>query len=124
MPGMPQQPLPEAPVMPHPLPEPLIELIAERFRILGEPMRIRLLDRLREAPATVGELTEALGTSQQNVSKHLGVLYSAGIVGRQKVGTSVRYEIADQSVFSLCEDVCGGIRRRLDVLGEALGEAA
>ena len=110
--------------MQHPLTDPLIELIAERFRILGEPMRIRLLDRLRESPATVGELTEALGTSQQNVSKHLGVLHSAGIVSREKVGTCVRYEISDPSVFALCEDVCGGIRRRLDALGSALGEAA
>ena len=58
--------------LPHPLPDDLVELIARRFRVLGEPMRIRLLDRLREGEATVGELAEALDASQQNVSKHLG----------------------------------------------------
>jgi DNA-binding transcriptional ArsR family regulator len=108
-----------APV-PHPLPAPLIELIATRFRILGEPMRIRLLDELREGPATVAELQERVGASQQNVSKHLGVLRDAGLVSRVKRGTSSRYEIADPSVFELCELVCGGLRRRLDELGTLL----
>ena len=64
---------------PHPLPVPLVELIAQRFRVIGEPMRIRILDHLRDGPATVGGLQEALDTSQQNVSKHLGVLHQAGI---------------------------------------------
>ena len=58
----------------HPLPDELVELIARRFRVLGEPMRIRLLDHLRDGEATVGELSDALGASQQNVSKHLAVL--------------------------------------------------
>ena len=70
--------------IPHPLPDALVELIAQRFRVIGEPMRIRLLDRLRDGAATVQELTEATGASQQNVSKHLGVLLQAGIVSREK----------------------------------------
>ena len=72
--------------IPHPLPMPLIELIAERFRCLGEPKRIALLDALRDGEATVGELQEATGASQQNVSKHLGVLAQAGMVSRTKRG--------------------------------------
>jgi DNA-binding transcriptional ArsR family regulator len=99
--------------LPRPLPDDLVELIAQRFRVIGEPMRIKLLDHLREGPATVTELREALGASQQNVSKHLGVLHHAGIVSRTKQGTSVRYAIADDSVFALCEQVCGGLRARL-----------
>lgn len=99
--------------IPRPLPEPLVELIAQRFRVIGEPMRIKLLDRLRDGSATVGELVEALGASQQNVSKHLGVLHQAGIVSRAKEGTSVRYAIADDTVFALCEQVCGGLRDQL-----------
>jgi DNA-binding transcriptional ArsR family regulator len=102
--------------VPHPLPEPLVELIAQRFRVLGEPARIRLLDRLRDGEATVGELQEALGASQQNVSKHLGVLLQAGMVERTKRGTSSVYSIADEAVFELCEQVCGGLRRRLSEL--------
>ncbi len=106
----------ERATVPHPLPEPLIELVAQRFRVLGEPMRIKLLDRLREGDATVGELQEALGASQQNVSKHLGILHSAGMVSRSKDGNHTRYSISDPSVFELCDQVCGGVRRQLSEL--------
>lgn len=106
--------------MPRPLPAPLIEVIAERFRVIGEPMRIRLLDALRDGEATVGELTGRLGASQQNVSKHLGVLHQAGIVSREKQGTSVLYSIADDSVFDLCEQVCGGLRQQVSELDQLL----
>jgi DNA-binding transcriptional ArsR family regulator len=105
---------------PHPLPDPLIELIAQRFRVLSEPMRIRLLDVLRDGPANVQRLTETTGSSQQNVSKHLVTLYQAGIVRREKQGTSTFYEIADEGVFELCDHVCGGLRRQLSELDSAL----
>jgi DNA-binding transcriptional ArsR family regulator len=97
-----------------------VELIAQRFRVLGEPMRIRLLDALREGPLTVGALQQATGGSQQNVSKHLGVLRDAGLVRRTKEGTFARYEIADETVFAICEQVCGGLRARLAELGAVL----
>jgi DNA-binding transcriptional ArsR family regulator len=106
--------------VPHPLPEPLVELIAERFRVLAEPMRIRLLDALREGPATVQELQQATGASQQNVSKHLGLLLRNGLVSRSKEGNFSRYEIDDEGVFELCEQVCGGLRRQLDELDALL----
>ena len=106
--------------IPHPLSEPLVDLIARRFRVLGEPTRIRLLDLLRERDATVTELHEALGASQQNVSKHLGVLLQAGIVRRTKEGTSARYAIADDGVFALCELVCGGLRSQVAELDQLL----
>jgi DNA-binding transcriptional ArsR family regulator len=111
------------PSVPHPLPEPLVELVAQRFRVLGEPMRIKLLDRLRDGDATVTELQEALGASQQNVSKHLGILHAAGMVSRAKEGNSTRYAISDASVFDLCEQVCGGVRRQLQELEQILQPA-
>ena len=107
----------------YPLPDDLVELIARRFRVIGEPMRIRLLDRLREGEATVGELQEALGASQQNVSKHLGVLAEAGIVGRRKEGNRVYYRIVDEGVFALCEQVCGGSAAQLRSCNELVEEA-
>lgn len=113
------------PPVPHPLPDQLVELIAQRFRVLGEPMRIKILDHLREGGATVGELQQALGASQQNVSKHLGVLLNAAMVSRTKVGNHARYEIADDGVFELCDRVCGGVRRQVQELDALLeGEAA
>jgi DNA-binding transcriptional ArsR family regulator len=110
--------------LPHPLPGPLVELIARRFRVIGEPMRIRLLDRLRDEEATVHELTEALGASQQNVSKHLQVLLEAGIVGRRKQGTYAYYSIADEGVLALCEQVCGSLQRQLAELNALVEGAA
>jgi DNA-binding transcriptional ArsR family regulator len=111
----------EIEAVPHPLPDPLVDLIAQRFRVLAEPMRIKLLDRLRDGEASVTELQEALGASQQNVSKHLGVLLGAAMVSRRKEGTSVLYAIADPGVFTLCEHVCGGLRRQLSELDAVLG---
>jgi DNA-binding transcriptional ArsR family regulator len=108
--------------VPHPIPEPLAEVIAARFRALAEPTRIRILDHLRDGPATVQEVTAALPTSQQNVSKHLGLLHQAGVVERRKEGTRTYYAIADPAVFDLCEQVCGAVRRDLAELAELLGE--
>jgi DNA-binding transcriptional ArsR family regulator len=102
--------------LPHPLPDDLVELIARRFRAVGEPMRIRLLDHLRDGEATVGELSDALGASQQNISKHLAVLADAGILGRRKDGTHVYYRIVDEGVLTLCEEVCGSLQQQLKSL--------
>ena len=109
--------------LPHPLPDDLAELIARRFRAIGEPMRIRLLDRLREGEATVGELSEATSASQQNVSKHLAVLADAGILGRRKEGNRVYYRIVDEGVFALCEQVCGSVQQQLRALNALVAGA-
>jgi DNA-binding transcriptional ArsR family regulator len=104
--------------LPQPLPDDLVELIARRFRVLGEPMRIKLLDRLREGEASVNELSEALDSSQQNVSKHLAVLAEVGVLGRRKQGTHVYYRIVDEGVFALCDQVCGSVQQQLVALNE------
>ena len=114
--------MPKTPAIPHPLPDPLIEAIAQRFRVLAEPMRIKLLDQLRDGDATVQELQDATGSSQQNVSKHLNVLLQAKLVSRTRDGNFARYAITDDSVFELCETVCGGLRRQLDELESILAE--
>ncbi len=105
---------------PHPLPDRLVELVARRFRVIGEPMRIRLLDHLRGGEQSVGELVTVLASTQQNISKHLGVLYDAGVVNRRKDGNRVVYAIGDPTVFTLCEIVCDGLARRTAELTELL----
>jgi DNA-binding transcriptional ArsR family regulator len=106
--------------LPHPLPDELTALIARRFQVIAEPMRIRLLDRLRDGEASVNELVEATHGSQQNVSKHLGVLLEAGILGRRKQGNRVFYRVVDEDVFALCETVCGSVQRQLEGMTELL----
>ena len=109
--------------VPAPLSDPLVDLIAHRFRILGEPARIKLLDALRPGPATVGELAGRLCLSQQNTSKHLGMLAAAGLVERTRAGNSVVYAISDPTVFALCELVCDALRDRITALQEAVTSA-
>lgn len=104
-----------------PLPPELVELVAARFRILGEPIRIRLLQELQAGERTVGELVEAVGSTQPNVSKHLRLLQEAGMVGRRQVGNSVYCFIADRSVHALCETVCGSIRDQVAATARLVG---
>lgn len=110
--------------MPRPLPDPLIEMIAQRFRVIGEPMRIKIMDKLRDGELTVTDLVEATGASQQNISKHLGVLHQAGIVARRKDGNFVRYSIGDETMFAMCEVVCGGLRDQVSDLDQILAGGA
>lgn len=102
--------------LPHPLPDDLVELIARRFRVIGDPTRIKLLDRLRDGERSVNDLVERLAAGQQNVSKHLSVLADAGILARRKDGNHVYYRIADRGVLDLCEDVCGSLEQQVQAL--------
>jgi ArsR family transcriptional regulator len=89
-----------------------IEAIADRFRLLSEPMRLRILHLLREGEMTVGELTNRLGITQPNASKHLRTLQEAGILRRNQRGNLVYYSIRDESIFQLCEVVCDSLGER------------
>jgi DNA-binding transcriptional ArsR family regulator len=106
--------------LPQPLTDAAAELIASRFRLMSEPMRVKILDRLREGELTVQELADAVGTTRQNVSKHLGVLAREGVVARRKDGNFSRYRVADEGIFELCRLVCGGIERRLGELSTVI----
>jgi ArsR family transcriptional regulator len=90
-----------------------LAMVAERFRILGDPSRLRLLQHLGHQEVTVADLTERCASSQANVSKHLGVLLRGGLVARRKEGLHVYYRVADPGVFRLCDLVCGSIKERL-----------
>lgn len=108
-------------MLPHPIPVELAEVIAQRLRVIGDPTRIRALDALRQNELSVGQLAELLGTSQQNASKHLGMLLQAGIVARRKSGTTALYAISDDSVFALCEQICGALQSQLAELSTLIG---
>jgi DNA-binding transcriptional ArsR family regulator len=88
-------------------------LVAARFKLLGEPARLALLNALMTQEMNVNELVEATGLSQANVSKHLGQLADSGFVQRRKAGLFTIYTIADDSVFQLCDLMCGAIAKKL-----------
>lgn len=87
------------------------ERMAARFRALGDPTRLNILERLFRSPASVGEVIEYVGGTQANVSKHLGVLRSQGLVGRRKQGNRTVYSIADPSLERICVVVCAALGR-------------
>ena len=89
-----------------------LEAIASRFKILAEPARLHVLNRLRRGPLNVTELMDATKLNQANLSKHLQLLYTHGFVARRRDGLFVVYELADKSVFSLCDIMCGQLERR------------
>jgi DNA-binding transcriptional ArsR family regulator len=101
----------------------VLELVAARFRILGDPVRLRLLQRLHRE-TSVGELALEIGTTQPNVSKHLKVLLDAGMVARRQEGNVAYYAIADESVFELCDLVCERLRDRFEQQAKALMTAS
>ena len=97
-----------------PLTAELLELIAERFKALGEPARLNILNALRGREMTVSELMAATGLGQANVSKHLQLLHTMGFVERRKDGLFVHYRLADAEVFQLCDLMCGRLVKEAD----------
>jgi DNA-binding transcriptional ArsR family regulator len=97
-----------------------LQLVAARFRALGEPIRLRILQILEHGETSVTEMAAKIESTQPNISKHLKVLQDAGLIKRRQVGTSARYSIADEMVFELCEMVCSRLRDRLEAQAGAL----
>jgi DNA-binding transcriptional ArsR family regulator len=96
------------------LPPELLELVAERFRALSEPARLRILSVLMEGERTVSELVDETELNQANVSKHLALLRSLGFVERRKEGLYAYYRLADPSVGVLCEIMCGRLEEQAE----------
>ena len=95
------------------VPTALIEQAAERFRLLSDPTRLRLLNALdHHSELAVGELAELAHVGLSNTSKHLHQLEREGIVAKRRDGTTIYYRIADASVAELCDIVCSGLRQR------------
>lgn len=95
------------------LPEAAIDRVADYFRALSDPTRLRMLNALRATEHSVGELAVIARCSQANVSKHLRVLSDAGIISRTPQGTSTLIRITDPGIFELCNLVCGSVERGL-----------
>lgn len=85
----------------------LFDGVAARFRALGEPARLRILDALRGGELTVGGLEERTRLNQANLSKHLQLLHAHGFVTRRKAGLFVYYDLTGDDVFLLCDRMCG-----------------
>jgi ArsR family transcriptional regulator len=90
----------------------LVRLVAARFKVLSEPLRIQILQTLESGEASVNAITRSVNSTQPNVSKHLRILQDEGLVSKRQEVNTVYYQFADESVFKLCKLVCGGLKER------------
>jgi ArsR family transcriptional regulator len=103
----------------------VVALVAERLGLLADPTRIRLLSLLRSRDSSnVQELADRMSSTPQNVSRHLNILYRAGIVARKREGMSVLYSLADYSTCLLLEKVLEGISGQIEELADVVKLAA
>lgn len=103
--------------LPSPVHDALADLMARHLKALAQPVRIQLLAELASGPQTVHELCEATSTTQQNVSKHLGLLHQAGLVSRNQAGAQVVYALADESGIVILERSAEAVARRANEYG-------
>ena len=99
-----------------------ISLVAARFKVMGEPFRLRLLQALDRGEKSISALAEELEASQPSVSKHVKILYDSGLIARRQEGNTVYCSIADATVFELCEVVCSSLRERIAQQSQSLAQ--
>ena len=87
------------------------QIVAQRFKVLSEPVRLKLLAVLEGGEQNVGQLVTLTGQSQANVSKHLATLVAAGMIGRRKAGLNAYYFISDPQISELCDLMCHRLQR-------------
>lgn len=90
----------------------MLRAVADRFKVLAEPARLHVLNELRSGARSVSDLIDATGLNQANLSKHLQLLHAHGFVSRRREGLFTIYELADRSVFELCDMMCGQLKRQ------------
>lgn len=98
-----------------------MNLVAARFKVLSDPMRLRILNTLQNGEQSVTQVTAIVEASQPNVSKHLKTLQDAGLIARRQEGNTVYYRVADETVFQLCDVVCNSIQQHLTAQASAFG---
>jgi DNA-binding transcriptional ArsR family regulator len=97
-----------------------ITLVAARFKVMGEPFRLRLMQALDHGERSIGELAVELASSQPNVSKHAKILHDAGLIARRQEGNTVFCSIADPSIYDLCEVVRSSLRGQIEKQNHSL----
>ena len=96
------------------MPAEALTQVAAYFQTLSEPTRLQILNFLRQGERSVGELANLCGYTAANISRHLAMLAQCGLVVRESRGTSVFYRVADQSIYDLCDMVCGNVARQAE----------
>jgi DNA-binding transcriptional ArsR family regulator len=96
------------------VPEAVFESVAELFAVLSTPIRLKIISTLCDGEKSVSQLLEAIDTTQPNMSQHLATLYRAGVLGRRREGTQIRYRLQSERVATLCRAVCTQVAIEMD----------
>ncbi len=104
-----------------PMSDEMLELIAQRFRLLSDPMRLKILHQLQSGEKSVTELVDNTGASQPNVSKHLSTLRTHGLVKRRQEGNMAFFSIAAPFIFDVCDTVCDSMKTEWEQRSSLLG---
>lgn len=94
--------------------DPVFEAVAAYFSMLSEPTRLRIMHTICEQEMAVSQIVEALGATQTNVSRHLGLMHRGGLLARRKDGNQVYYRVADVAMIDICRTVCNRIAGQMD----------
>jgi len=101
------------PIVGSDMPDDMIVSMAYRFKILSEPMRLKILRSICNGEKTVQEIVSEAEASQANISKHLSMMYESGLVERRKDGLKCYYRLADDSVFQVCGLISNSIANNM-----------
>ena len=88
--------------------------VADYFSLLSEPMRVRIIHSICQQEKTVSQIVAETGSSQTNISRHLGSMYRAGVLTRRKEGNFIYYGVGDETLTAICRGVCIHIAGRLE----------
>ena len=94
--------------------DPVFEAVASYFSVLSEPTRLRIMHAICEEEKTVTQIVDELAATQTNVSRHLSLMFRAGVLARRKEGSQVYYRVTDAAMVEVCRSVCNQIAGRLD----------
>lgn len=93
--------------------DPVFDAVASYFSVLSEPTRLRIMHAICESEKPVSQIVEELSATQTNVSRHLTLMYRAGVLARRKDGNQVYYKVADTAMVEICRSVCNQIAGRM-----------
>jgi DNA-binding transcriptional ArsR family regulator len=96
----------------------VFESVARYFLILAEPARLRILHAICQAERSVGQIVEETELSQSNASRHLNMMYHAGVIKRRREGAQVIYSVVDTSLTDICRAVCVRVSAQLESKGD------
>ena len=94
--------------------DPVFDAVAAYFSVLSEPTRLRIMRSICETEKTVSQIVEEIGATQTNASRHLSLMFRAGVLARRKDGSLVYYRVADPTMVEICRTVCNRIAGSMD----------